>query len=75
MMLVQHRLGIQQIHGAGAAVHEQQDDRLGLGLEVGFSGSDIIDTAAGRDRGEPDLSAGLDTPNRSRVSMWAKATP
>ena len=46
MMLVQHRLGIQQVHGAGAAIHEQQDDRLGLGLEVGLSGSDIIDTAA-----------------------------
>ena len=34
VVLVERRLGVEQVHLAGAAVHEQMDDRLGLGREV-----------------------------------------
>src|SRR5262245_23588938 len=32
--LAQHRLGIKQVDLAGAAVHEEMDDRFGFGLKV-----------------------------------------
>jgi hypothetical protein len=34
VVLVEHRLRIEQVHLAGAAVHEQMDDRFGLRREV-----------------------------------------
>ena len=34
VMLVEHRLGIKQVHLTGAAVHEKMDNGRGLGREV-----------------------------------------
>ena len=61
VMLVEHRLRVEQIHLARAAVHEQVNDGLGLRrevrlprLEVGAAG---IGGASGRPRPSSDASA------------------
>ena len=40
-MLVQQGLGVEQVHLAGAAVHEEVNDGLGLGLEMGAAGLEV----------------------------------
>ncbi len=41
VMLVEHRLGVEQIHLTGAAIHEQMNDRFGFRLEMRRAGFEI----------------------------------
>ena len=41
VVLVEHRLGVEQVHLARAAVHEQMNDGLGLRLEVRRAGPEV----------------------------------
>ena len=44
VVLLQHRLGVEGVHLRRAAVHEQENDVLGLGLEIGNAGAwDALD--------------------------------
>ena len=42
VVAIQDRLGVEAVHLAQAALHEEEDDALGLGREMGFFGSERI---------------------------------
>ena len=47
VMLVQQGLGVEQVHLAGPAVHEEVNDGLGLGLEMGTAGLEVVHPSGG----------------------------
>ena len=65
VMLVEHRLGVEQVHLARAAVHEQVDDRLRLRREVRRPRLEVGDGSS-RPRGR--------RPGRSRYASAAPPT-